>query len=113
MNINFGSTYRVEISQTGVNKAKKAKLKELATKYDALISSSKDGFFRVSLPNEDDIKFEKDLKNIGYKQYQKFEAENLNKNEIDAYIKKNLPQGNYEQYGKQKEGMPKKKRLYC
>ena len=32
--------------------------------------------------------FEKKLKGIGYRQYQKFDAENLPKEKIDAYIKK-------------------------
>ena len=49
-----------------------------------------------------DEKFEKDLKGIGYKQYQKFDAENLPKEKIDEYIKKALATFDYSQKGKQK-----------
>lgn len=112
MNISFGSTYRVPISQPGVNNAKKERLKTLTQLYDGLISSSKTGAARFSLPNELDAKFEQDLKSIGYKQYQKFDAENLPKDKIDAYIKKALNKFDYTQKGKQKAGKPKTKELY-
>ncbi len=113
MNISFGSTYRVPITQPGVNNAKKDKLRTLTQQYGGLISSSKTGAARVSLPNELDEKFEQDLKNIGYRQYQKFDAESLPKAEIDGYIKKALSKFDYDQKGKQKQGKPKKKELYC
>lgn len=112
MNISFGSTYRVPICQSGVNKAKKEKIKDLAVQYNGLISSSKTGALRVSLPNELDEQFEKDLKNISYKQYQKFDAENLPADKIDKYIRISLGEFEYEQKGKQKKGKIKEKELY-
>ena len=112
MNVSFSSTYRVPITQPGVNNAKKDKLRTLTQQYGGLISSSKTGAARVSLPNELDDKFEKDLKGIGYKQYQKFDAENLQKEKIDEYIKKALSKFDYSQKGKQKAGKPKEKELY-
>ena len=112
MNISFGSTYRIPITQPGVNNAKKEKLRTLTQQYGGLISSSKTGAARVSLPDRLDEKFEKDLKNIGYKQYQKFPAENLSNDEIDLYIRLNQPQGNYDQKGKQKKGIKREKELY-
>lgn len=112
MNISFGSTYRVPITQTGVNNAKKEKLKNLSNQYNGLISSSKTGALRVSLPNELDAQFEKDLKSIGYKQYQKFDAENLPADKIDKYIRISLGELEYEQKGKQKKGKIREKELY-
>ena len=56
MNVSFSSTYRVPITQPGVNNAKKDKLRTLTQKYGGLISSSKTGAARVSLPNELDDK---------------------------------------------------------
>lgn len=112
MNVNFGSTYRIPISQPGVNNAKKERLRELTSEYDGLISSSKTGAARVSIENKLDEKFEKKLRGIGYKEYQKFPAEKLSKDEIDLYIRLNQPKGNYTQRGKQKKGMPKRKELY-
>ena len=112
MNISFGSTYRVPITQPGVNNAKKERLRELASEYNGLIGSSKTSALRVSLPNELDKEFEDKLKKIGYKQYQKFDAENLPKEKIDEYIKKALNQFDYSQKGKQKAGKPREKELY-
>lgn len=112
MNINFGSTYRIPITQPGVNNAKKDRLRELTNDYDGLISSSKTGAARVSLPNKLDSEFEKKLKGIGYRQYQKFDAENLPKEKIDEYIKKALNEFDYSQKGKQKAGKLREKELY-
>ena len=102
MKISFGSTYRIEITQPGVNKSKKARLRDLIKSNGGLIGSSNTGAARISISNEDDDMFEKSLKSIGYKQYQKFEAENLDKNETDAYIKSKLDSRDYIQVGKQK-----------
>ena len=53
--INFGSTYRIPITQAGVNAAKKAKLKELIQSYpNGLIGNSKVGNARVSMPDSED-----------------------------------------------------------
>lgn len=112
MNISFGSTYRVPITQPGVNNAKKEKLRQLAQEYDGLISSSKTGALRVSLPNELDGKFEQELKNIGYKQYQKFDGENIPADKIDKYIRISLGELEYEQKGKQKKGKIREKELF-
>lgn len=112
MNISFCSTYRVPITQPGVNNAKKEKLRQLAQEYDGLISSSKTGALRVSLPNELDGKFEQELKNIGYKQYQKFDGENIPADKIDKYIRISLGELEYEQKGKQKKGKIREKELF-
>ena len=52
--INFTSTYRIPISQPGVNAAKKAKLKELIGSYpNGLIGNSKVGNARVSVADNE------------------------------------------------------------
>lgn len=73
--INFTSTYRIPITQAGVNSAKKGRLKELIQSYpNGLIGNSKTGHARISVPDSEDASFIGKLKKIGYKVYQKFEA---------------------------------------
>lgn len=104
--INFTSTYRIPITQAGVNSAKKLKLKQLIESYpNGLIGNSKVGNARVSLPNNEDDKFIKQLKTIGYKTYQKFDGENIPKENLDMFIKENLDTRNYNQIGKNKKRM--------
>lgn len=104
--INFTSTYRIPITQAGVNSAKKLKLKQLIESYpNGLIGNSKVGNARISIPNKEDEKFLKQLKTIGYKIYQKFDGENIPKENIDAFIKENLDTRNYNQFGKNKKRM--------
>ena len=56
--INFTSTYRIPITQAGVNSAKKLKLKQLIESYpNGLIGNSKVGNARISIPNKEDEKF--------------------------------------------------------
>ena len=112
MNISFGSTYRVPITQSGVNNAKKERLRALADEYNGLIGNSKTSALRVSLPNELDKEFEDKLKKIGYKQYQKYDAENLDADKIDTYIINCQREGDYSQKGKQKKGQRREKELY-
>lgn len=104
--INFTSTYRIPITQAGVNAAKKARLKELIQSYpNGLIGNSKVGNARVSMPDSEDATFIQKLKTIGYKVYQKFEGENIPKDEIDVYIKERLDNRNYNQIGKKMKRM--------
>lgn len=104
--INFTSTYRIPITQAGVNSAKKLKLKQLIESYpNGLIGNSKVGNARISILNKEDEKFLKQLKTIGYKIYQKFDGENIPKENIDAFIKENLDTRNYNQFGKNKKRM--------
>ena len=107
--INFTSTYRIPISQAGVNAAKKARLKELIESYpNGLIGSSKVGHARISVPDSEDANFIAKLKKIGYKVYQKFEGDNLPKGKIDAFIRENLVTRTYSQKGKSPERLSRK-----
>lgn len=106
--INFGSTYRIPITQAGVNKAKKAKLKELIESYpNGLIGKSKTGQARISVPDSEDNNFIAKLKAIGYKVYQKFEGDNISKADLDIYIKTRLDLREFDQKGKNPQRLPK------
>ena len=99
--ISFGSTYRIPITQAGINSAKKAKLKELVESYpNGLCGKSKTGHARVSIANSEDDSFIQKLKQIGYKVYQKFEGENIDKENLDRHIKTLLDNREYAQKGK-------------
>ena len=50
--VNFGSTFRIPVTQPGVNKAKKVKLKGLIDSYGGLVGTGNTGYARVSVPNE-------------------------------------------------------------
>ncbi|MCM1338940.1 MAG: hypothetical protein NC191_04655 [Muribaculaceae bacterium] len=103
-NISFTSTYRIPITQAGANPAKKEKLRELVEPYpNKLVSKSNTGTVRVSIPNEEDAKFIKNLKSIGYRVYQKFEGENIKTEKLADYIKTKLRLGEYQQVGTQKK----------
>ena len=103
--ISFGSTFRIPVSQAGINSAKKAKLRELIESYpNGLIGKNKTGNARVSMPNSEDANFIKKLKTIGYKVFQKFEAEDVPKRDIDKYIKRALDNRDYHQLGKNRKG---------
>ena len=100
--VNFGSTFRIPVTQPGVNKAKKVKLKGLIDSHGGLVGTGNTGYARVSIPNEKDESFLRKLKSIGYKVFQKFEGENLSRKNMDDYIKTCLDARDYQQVGKQK-----------
>lgn len=101
--INFGSTYRIPITQQGINKAKKVQLKSLIDSYGGLVGTGNTGYARVSMPNSKDESFLRELKKIGYKIFQEFEGESIPKKNLDDYIKPLLDNREYKQYGKQKD----------
>jgi hypothetical protein len=104
--INFTSTYRIPITQAGVNSAKKAKLKELIESYpNGLIGKSKTGNARVSIPDSEDGKFIGKLRKLGYNIYQKFEGEDISKENLDVFIKEKLDNRTFNQKGKSPKRM--------
>ena len=100
--INFGSTYRIPITQQGINKSKKIQLKSLIGAYGGLVGTGNTGFARVSMTNNKDESFLRKLRKIGYRIFQEFKGENLPNKDIDEYIKTCLDNRDYKQYGKQK-----------
>ena len=107
-NISFSSTYRIPITQAGVNNAKKEKLRALVESYpNGSIGKSKTGYARVSVPQEMDNQFESKLKGIGYRVFQKFDVHDMSKEDFDIFIKEKLDTRDYQQKGKKKKKMPR------
>ena len=101
--ISFTSTYRIPLIERKVSVAKRQALKDLASQYENHVyPNGNKGCVRVSIPEEQDGKFEQNLRQKGFKVYQKFEEHNLPEEKIDAYIKQALKFNEYKQYGKQK-----------
>ena len=108
MEISFTSTYRIPITQAGVNNAKKMKLRELIESYpNGLIGKSKQGYARVSMPDSEDENFVRKLKGIGYKVFQKFDGENIGADGLDLFIKQKLDARDFNQKGKNPAPLPK------
>lgn len=104
--ISFGSTYRIPITQSGVNNAKKERLRTLIESYpNGVIGKSKTGYARVSVPEELDNTFESKLKGIGYKVFQKFDGHDISKDNLDLFIKEKLDKREYNQKGKKMKRM--------
>ena len=107
--VNFGSTFRIPITQQGVNKTKKVKLKGLVDSYGGLVGTGNTGYARVSIENDKDAAFIRKLKDIGYKVYQQFEGEKIARKDLDEHIRCCLANADYKQYGKQKNRVVKQK----
>ena len=116
--ITFGSTYRIPLVEQGITPPKREKLKKLANRYQNALYPSKDngGYVRVSIRKRLDEGFEQNLRQIGFRVYQKFDRHNIPKRRIDDngnltypmddYIREKLATLEYQQKGKQ---MPKRK----
>ena len=103
--ISFKSTYRVELVNPGINKAKREKLKAFAkTCQNSLFPNGQQGAVRISVNKDQDSFVENKIKQIGFKIYQKFNLHNLAPNTMDIAIKEALNKGEYTQFGKQVKG---------
>jgi len=103
--ISFTSTYRIPLVEQGVSVAKRENLKKMASRYqNVMYPNGNQGNVRVSIRKRLDENFEQKLRQLGFKVYQKFEKHNVPKTKgaMDEYIKAELKNGNYKQYGKQK-----------
>lgn len=103
MDISFGSTYRIPISQPGIGKGQKDNRvlhKFVLTFPNGLAPNGKAGWCRVSVPEEQDAIIESGLKKIGYKIWQKFNLHNLNKSKIDEVLKPLIKSVDYKMHGK-------------
>lgn len=103
--ISFKSTYRIPLVEQNISAAKRDALKKLASKYqNALYPSGNQGNVRVSIRKRLDNGFEQKIRQLGFKVFQKFDKHNIPKTngKMDNYIKEELINGNFKQYGKQK-----------
>lgn len=103
--ISFTSTYRIPLVEQGISSAKRENLKKMASKYqNVMYPNGNQGNVRVSIRKRLDEKFEQKLRQLGFKVYQKFERHNIPKTNgtMDEYIKTELKNNNYKQYGKHK-----------
>ena len=101
-NTTFGSTYRISLKSG----TRKEELKKMASKYqNVLYPNGNQGYVRVSIRKRLDKGFEEKFRGLGFKVYQKFERHNVPKteNRMDNYIKEELKNGNYRQFGKPKK----------
>ena len=101
----FQSTYRIPLVEQNITSAKREALKKMASKYqNVLYPNGSQGNVRVSIRKRLDERFEQKLRQLGFKVFQRFERHNIPKtsDKMDNYIKEELKNGNYRQFGKQK-----------
>ena len=101
----FSSTYRIPLVAQNISSAKRETLKKFVSRYqNYLYPNGNQGNVRVSIRKRLDEGFEQKLRQIGFKVFQRFERHNIPKtnNKMDNYIKEELKNGNYRQFGKQK-----------
>lgn len=112
MEVNFGSTYRIPITERGIGKAQKNRLRGFIQNEGGLAPASSGGACRISVPAEKDASIEQGLKQIGYRIWQKFSAHDVSTRavgdttELDIYIKNALAKDDYQIVGANK---PKKR----
>ena len=102
--ISFTSTYRIPLIERKISVAKRQALKDLASQYENhLYPNGNKGCVRVSIPENQDARFEQKLRQIGFKVFQKFEEHEIPEERMDAYIKQAIKYDEYRQFGKQKK----------
>ena len=101
----FKSTYRIPLVEQNISSAKREALKKMASKYqNVLYPNGNQGNVRLSIRKRLDEGFEQKLRQLGFKVFQRFERHNIPKtnNKMDDYIKEELKNGRYHQFGKHK-----------
>ena len=85
--ISFKSTFKIPVSQWGVNNSKKLQLKSLVSSYNGVVTKGKEQTALVSISDKKDIGFIRKLKKIGYYKFQLIERENIKKDSLVDYVK--------------------------
>ena len=88
--ISFKSTFKIPVSQWGINNTKKLQLKTLVGSYNGIVTKGKDSFAVVSIPDKKDMKFIHNLRKIGYFQYGMCEGEKIPKESLLEYAARML-----------------------
>lgn len=79
--ISFGSSYKIPVSQWGINNTKKIQLKSLIGSYSGKIcGKGQDSFALVSIQDKKDMGFIRKLRKIGYFQFEMFENNKIPQN---------------------------------
>ena len=86
--ISFKSTYKIPVTQWGINNTKKIQLKSLINSYNGIITWKKDKFAVVSIPDKKDLGFIRKLMKIGYREYKQFVGEKISKDSLVEYVDK-------------------------
>ena len=85
--ISFKSTFKIPMSQWGVNNSKKIQLKSLVSSYNGIVTKGKEPTAFVSIADKKDIGFIRKLKKIGYYEFKQIEGENIKKESLVDYVK--------------------------
>ena len=86
--ISFKSTYKIPVTQWGINNTKKIQLKSLINSYNGIFTGKKDKFALVSIPDKKDLGFIRKLMKIGYREYKQFVGEKISKDSLVEYVDK-------------------------
>ena len=86
--ISFKSTYKIPVTQWGINNTKKLQLKFLVESNNGIITGKKDKFALVSIPDNKDMGFIRKLMKIGYREYKQFVGEKISKDSLVEYVDK-------------------------
>lgn len=86
--ISFKSTYKIPVTQWGINNTKRIQLKSLINSYNGIITGEKDKFALVSIPDKKDLGFIRKLIKIGYREYKQFVGEKISKDSLVEYVDK-------------------------
>lgn len=88
--ISFRSTFKIPISQWGINNTKKLRLKSLVNSYNGIVAKGKDNYAVLSIPDTKDKGFLCKLTSLGYFQFEKITGEKIPKESLIEYITKKL-----------------------
>lgn len=100
-NTNFKSTYRIPLTQAGVNPAKKEALRDFLTKEwptHSFVPSSNSGYARISVKANADKRITEKLKQLNFRDYQIFEKHNVPKEKMDEYIRTCINSLDYQEH---------------
>ncbi len=82
--ISFKSSYKIPVSQWGINNTKKLQLKSLVSSYAGkFCGKGQDSFAVLTIPDKKDMNFLRKLRKLGYYQFEMYDnadfPENLKK----------------------------------
>lgn len=85
--ISFKSTFKIPMSQWGINNTKKLQLKSLVGSYNGIVTKGKDNYAVLSISDNKDKGFLCKLRRLGYFQFEQFKGEKIPKESLIDYVK--------------------------